>query len=174
MCIRDRLWNCHGERIIVHIDSIPAEIDNHYQPVVELIGNVGATLRTLTDGLAGLTLTTSYQAEIAAQRNELADIDIAAQHHQPDGAALDPVAVVLRLREELSDDATVACDVGSNYIYMARHFRVYEPRRLLFSNGQQTLGVALPWAMAACPVSYTHLCSAPTDTGCCNSRPTAL
>ena len=146
------LWNCHGERIIVHIDSIPAEIDNHYQPVVELIGNVGATLRTLTDGLAGLTLTTSYQAEIAAQRNELADIDIAAQHHQPDGAALDPVAVVLRLREELSDDATVACDVGSNYIYMARHFRVYEPRRLLFSNGQQTLGVALPWAMAACLV----------------------
>jgi acetolactate synthase-1/2/3 large subunit len=35
---------------------------------------------------------------------------------------------------------------------MARHFRVYEPRRLLFSNGQQTLGVALPWAMAACLV----------------------
>jgi acetolactate synthase-1/2/3 large subunit len=33
---------------------------------------------------------------------------------------------------------------------MARHFRVYEPRRLLFSNGQQTLGVALPWAIAAC------------------------
>jgi acetolactate synthase-1/2/3 large subunit len=58
--------------------------------------------------------------------------------------------VVLRLREELGDDATVTCDVGSVYIYMARHFRVYEPRRLLFSNGQQTLGVALPWAMAAC------------------------
>jgi acetolactate synthase-1/2/3 large subunit len=146
------LWNLHGERIIVHIDSIPAEIDNHYQPAAELIGNVGATLRTLTDGLAGLALTTGYQAEIAAQRHELANIDIAAQHHHPDDTALDPVAVVLRLREELGDDATIACDVGSNYIYMARHFRVYEPRRLLFSNGQQTLGVALPWAMAACLV----------------------
>jgi acetolactate synthase-1/2/3 large subunit len=32
---------------------------------------------------------------------------------------------------------------------MARHFRVYRPRHLLFSNGQQTLGVALPWAIAA-------------------------
>src|SRR4029079_5876957 len=41
------------------------------------------------------------------------------------------------------------CDIGSVYIYMARHFRVYQPRHLLFSNGQQTLGVALPWAMAA-------------------------
>ncbi|MDW1878063.1 thiamine pyrophosphate-dependent enzyme, partial [Vibrio sp. Vb1026] len=31
----------------------------------------------------------------------------------------------------------------------ARCFRSYEPRRLLFSNGMQTLGVALPWAIAA-------------------------
>jgi acetolactate synthase-1/2/3 large subunit len=46
----------------------------------------------------------------------------------------------------------VACDIGSVYIYMARHFRVYQPRRLLFSNGQQTLGVGLPWAMAAAMV----------------------
>ena len=145
-------WKNDVQRTIVHIDSIPAQIDNHYQPTVELIGNIGATLSALTDGLAGLTLTASYQAEIATQRNELADIDIAAQSHQPAGHGLDPVAVVLRLREELDDDATIACDVGSNYIYMARHFRVYEPRRLLFSNGQQTLGVALPWAMAACLV----------------------
>src|SRR6202008_4463834 len=67
----------------------------------------------------------------------------------PDEPGLNPVAVVLRLREELDDTATITCDIGSVYIYMARHFRVYEPRRLLFSNGQQTLGVALPWAMAA-------------------------
>ena len=80
----------------------------------------------------------------------MADIDTAARNDTPDGPGLNPVAVVLRLREELDDDATIACDIGSVYIYMARHFRVYEPRRLLFSNGQQTLGVALPWAMAAC------------------------
>ena len=32
---------------------------------------------------------------------------------------------------------------------MARHFKSYEPRHLLFSNGMQTLGVALPWAITA-------------------------
>jgi acetolactate synthase I/II/III large subunit len=146
------LWNNDAGRTIVHIDSMPAEIDNNYQPTLELRGDVATTLTALTEGLAGLTLSTNYQAEIATQRNALANIDIAAQNHDPDGPGLDPVAVVLRLREELDDDATVACDVGSVYIYMARHFRVYEPRRLLFSNGQQTLGVALPWAMAACLV----------------------
>src|SRR5271163_4913320 len=146
------LWNNDAGRTVVHIDSMPAEIDNNYQPTLELRGNVAATLTALTESLAGLTLSITYQAEIDTQRNALVNIDIAAQNHDPDGPGLDPVAVVLRLRAELDDDATIACDVGSVYIYMARHFRVYEPRRLLFSNGQQTLGVALPWAMAACLV----------------------
>ena len=73
---------------------------------------------------------------------------------------------MLRLREELDDDATVACDIGSVYIFMARHFRAYQPRRLLFSNGQQTLGVALPWAMAASLVRPgTHVASISGDGG---------
>jgi acetolactate synthase I/II/III large subunit len=146
------LWNSDVGRTVVHIDSIPAEIDNNYQPTLELRGDIAATLAGLTENLAGFTLTTDYQAEIETQRKALADIDIAARNHRPDGPGLDPVSVVLALREQLGDDATIACDIGSVYIYMARHFRVYEPRRLLFSNGQQTLGVALPWAMAACLV----------------------
>jgi acetolactate synthase-1/2/3 large subunit len=145
-------WNSDVERTVVHVDSIPAEIDNNYQPTLELVGNVAATLTALTESLAGFTLTSDYQTEIATQRQALADIDIAARNHTPDGPGLNPVAVVLRLREELDDTVTVTCDIGSIYIFMARHFRVYEPRRLLFSNGQQTLGVALPWAMATCLV----------------------
>ncbi|OBI26643.1 acetolactate synthase [Mycobacterium sp. E1386] len=146
------LWNTDAARTVVHIDSVPADIDNHYQPAVELLGNIAATLTALTDQLAGLTLTDDYQGEIAVQRKALSDIDITAGSATPGGPGLNPVAVVLRLREELDDTATITCDVGSVYIYLARHLRVYEPRRLLFSNGQQTLGVALPWAMAACLV----------------------
>jgi len=146
------LWNNDVERTVVHIDSIPADIDNHYQPTVELLGNVAATLTTLNDHLAGLTLNDDYLSQIATQRKALADIDTTARNDTPSGPGLNPVALVLRLREELDDTATITCDIGSVYIYMARHFRVYEPRRLLFSNGQQTLGVALPWAMAACLV----------------------
>ena len=73
---------------------------------------------------------------------------------------------MLALRDNLADDATVACDVGSNYIYMARHFRCYRPRHLLFSNGQQTLGVALPWAIAAALVRPgTQIVSVSGDGG---------
>lgn len=146
------LWNDDVGRTVIHIDAIPADVDNNYQPPVELRGDIAATLTALTSTLAGFAPTVDYQNEIAAQRKALADIDVAACDQTPRGPGLNPVAVVLRLREALDDTATIACDIGSVYIYMARHFRVYEPRRLLFSNGQQTLGVALPWAMAACLV----------------------
>jgi len=34
------LWNVDVERTVVHIDTVPADVDNHYQPVLELRGSV--------------------------------------------------------------------------------------------------------------------------------------
>jgi acetolactate synthase I/II/III large subunit len=47
---------------------------------------------------------------------------------------------------------TLCLDMGSFHIWLARHFYSFRARQILFSNGQQTLGVALPWAIAACLV----------------------
>ena len=160
------LWNDDPARTVIHIDSLPAGIDNHYQPVSELRGNIADTLVELTRLLSGMTLADTYVDDIARQRQALADIDTTERAIPSAASGLNPTAVVLALREHLDDDATIACDVGSVYIYMARHFRVYEPRRLLFSNGQQTLGVALPWAMAAALVRPgTHIVSISGDGG---------
>jgi acetolactate synthase-1/2/3 large subunit len=144
-----RLWNTDPRRTVVHIDELPAEIDNDYQPTVELRGGIAATLTELTRLLSGLRLSDPANAAIAEQRDALVRIDDEARAHPATDAGLNPAAIVLKIRELVDDDATVACDVGSHYIYMARHFRAYQPRRLMFSDGQQTLGVALPWAMAA-------------------------
>jgi acetolactate synthase-1/2/3 large subunit len=143
------LWNVDVERTIVHIDTLPADVDNHYQPVLELRGSVPATLDELTPLISDLVLADGYASELAHQRQVLTDIDQHARSASPQGHGVNPAALVLALRDGLDDDATVACDIGSVYIYMARHFRVYQPRHLLFSNGQQTLGVGLPWAMSA-------------------------
>jgi acetolactate synthase-1/2/3 large subunit len=143
------LWNADVERTVVHIDTVPADVDNHYQPVLELRGSVAATLDELTPLLSDLVLADGYVSALAHQRQLLTDIDEYARSASAQGHGVNPAALVLALRDGLEDDATVACDIGSVYIYMARHFRVYQPRHLLFSNGQQTLGVGLPWAMAA-------------------------
>jgi acetolactate synthase-1/2/3 large subunit len=147
-----RLWNSDRARTLIHIDEVAADIDNHYQPTCELRGDIAATLTAMTRPLTGLPLDDTVSAHVAEQRAALAAIDEEARNRPQTGIGLNPAAVVLKIRELIGDDATVACDVGSHYIYMARHFRVYQPRRLLFSDGQQTLGVALPWAMAAAMV----------------------
>jgi acetolactate synthase I/II/III large subunit len=147
-----RLWNSDPARTVIHIDEIPADIDNQYQPTCELRGDIAATLTALIPPLSGLRLSDSVNAGIAEQRAALLNIDAEARNRPQTDIGLNPAAVVLKIRDLIDDDATMACDIGSHYIYMARHFRVYQPRRLLFSDGQQTLGVALPWAMAAAMV----------------------
>ncbi len=141
------LWNSGGERTIVNLDEVLLDIDSNYRPDVELRGDIVASVRELTDRLSGLELSAASQEIIDTQRSRLGEAS--AVPSGDDSQGLNPAFVCLTLRDVLPDNATVACDVGSHYIYMARHFRTYESRTLLFSNGQQTLGVALPWAIAA-------------------------
>ena len=42
-----RLWNCDREKPNIHIDFTPAEIDAHYHPSVELIGDIAACARAV-------------------------------------------------------------------------------------------------------------------------------
>jgi acetolactate synthase-1/2/3 large subunit len=120
----------------------------------------------LAESLSGITPSEELRQEMAVQRRALAEIDRTSTRPADASGGLDPAALVLELRNQLDDDATVTCDIGSNYIYMARHFRTYQPRHLLFSNGQQTLGVAMPWAIAAALVRPgTQIVSVSGDGG---------
>lgn len=146
-------WNAGKDRRIVHIDTVPADIDNDYRPTVELVGDLATTLVDLLLAVDAAGLPLERDAETARivdrERTRLAENTDLGDPDHDDAFGLDPVAVVAGIRAALPDAATVLCDVGSNYLYMARHFRTYRPRSLMFSNGQQTLGVALPWAIAA-------------------------
>ena len=160
------LWNADTGRHIVHIDSVPVALDNNYQPTLELGGDIPSTIDALREALQGYTVPALAATRAQQLHHELAQIDDLARHADAAPGSVDPARLVLLMRDVLSDDATIACDIGSNYIFMARHFRVYHPRHLLFSNGQQTLGVALPWAMAAALVRPgTQIVSVSGDGG---------
>ena len=101
----------------------------------------------LTSELPDFVYPAAAKAQLVALKAELeADQAAVAPTNQ---AVSHPLAVVQALQKQVSDDMIVSVDVGSHYIWMARHFRSYQARHLLFSNGMQTLGVALPWAMVA-------------------------
>lgn len=149
-----RNWNKEGNLRIVNLDTLPAQIDNHYTPIMQLVGNITTSLTELDKLLKGYEYPVAATEQLAKYKQEL-DQDKKIQVPASDDAS-HPLAVVHAIQENVTDDMHVALDVGSHYIWMARHFRCYQPRHLLISNGMQTLGVGLPWAMVAAMLYPEH------------------
>lgn len=142
-----RNWNEDGDANIIVIDSEPAQIDHNFQPETELIGDIARTITALEPKVRDYRVSPSAKSFLSHLQHELRSRDVPPV--KADSKLVHPLAIIQELQAQVDDDMTVAVDVGSFYIWMARHFRSYQPRHLLFSNGMQTLGVALPWAIAA-------------------------
>ncbi len=149
-----RNWNKEGNLRIVNLDTLPAQIDNHYTPIMQLVGNIATSLTELDKLLKGYEYPVAATEQLVKYKQEL-DQDKKIQVPASNNAS-HPLAVVHAIQENVTDDMHVALDVGSHYIWMARHFRCYQPRHLLISNGMQTLGVGLPWAMVAAMLYPEH------------------
>lgn len=159
-----RNWNAEKDAQIIVIDEAPAEIDPFMQPERELIGDISATLDLLTGSLEPQQVSEDAKEYLASLQAKLTERDIVQS--KGEAGILHPLEVINTLQSKVTDDMTVTVDVGSHYIWMARHFRSYEPRHLLFSNGMQTLGVALPWAISAALVRpNTQIVSVSGDGG---------
>jgi len=144
------IWNEENDKNVVHIDEVQSDIDNHYAPVTELIGNTPLTIQRINEKLneGDIVIGEEETAFLNMIRQQLEDkMDLPENYLEND--RVNPKHLIKTIRDLIDDDVTVTVDVGSLYIYMARYFRSYAPRHLLFSNGMQTLGVALPWAIAA-------------------------
>ncbi len=141
------LWNVDNHRAIVHIDVVPADLDNHYAPAVELIGEVGSTVETLAETIGGLPRSEALEAIL---RRYKADRVLALATARSDKSGiLHPLEIVRELSDVISPDVTTCLDMGSFHIWLARYMLSFRARQMLISNGQQTMGVGLPWAIAA-------------------------
>jgi len=141
------IWNKGRSGALINLAEHMPAIDRHFQPTLELMGDMAANLDELAKKLNSGVDPTSNPLVMQVQ-DELLEAKV--QGAREAGFPVHPMRLIYELRNLIGDDATVLCDIGSIYVWMARYFQSYEPYRLLFSNGQQTLGVALPWAIAAC------------------------
>lgn len=143
-----RIWNADRTGEVVSLDSVVPEITTDYQPELVIHADIAKTLHALGEALpTDWALSSDVQADLTDLGDKLA---AQAEAPTPDDAhGIHPLAIIQALQAQVNDETTVTVDVGSFYIWMARYFRSYQPRHLLFSNGMQTLGVAFPWAIAA-------------------------
>lgn len=159
-----RNWNAEKDAKMVVIDDTPAEIDGFMQPEKEFIGDISGNLESLTEHLSGDQTTNEAKLYLDHLKHRLDERDMFKSESQE--GLVHPLEVINILQAKTDDSMTVTVDVGSHYIWMARHFKSFEPRHLLFSNGMQTLGVALPWAISAALVRpNTQIISVSGDGG---------
>ena len=139
------IWNAKNNKNIIHLDYRPSILDKTYHPVCELLGNIAENLADLTPHLKAPGHIHSNQQVTKAQQS--LQNKIASGEHL-NGSPIHPLRFIHELHQVVDDKTSICCDIGSIYMWMARYFLSYRPHQLLFSNGQQTLGVALPWAIA--------------------------
>jgi acetolactate synthase I/II/III large subunit len=139
-----RHWNPNKDKTIVCIDSVSAEIDEHFVPEVELVGDVSGNLRRLTRKIepASRPGGSSRLRDAVLERFRRARDD-------PE-SPMQPPRVLHELRRALARRTDIlVSDVGLHKLWIGRMYPAYEPDTVLISNGLAAMGFALPAAIAA-------------------------
>ncbi len=142
-----RLWNGEGKRRIVHMDFEPAEVDEHYYPDVEVVGDLAHGLWMLNEILDKEPIEFSGTQKANVRKQMRADFD---EHKDDDTDGLiRPQKVLWDVREVMGPEDILLSDVGAHKMWIARYYQCEEPNTCLISNGFCTMGFALPGALAA-------------------------
>lgn len=140
------MWNPTGEKKIVHIDFVPAEAYAHYDPEVEVVGDVSGALWELNSKLSNGELDFDSEWYKPIRRRIIEDI---RSYELTEGDAFTIPGTLNIIREILDDDGLLISDVGSHKLWIARNFPTCCPNGCIISNGLASMGISLPGAIAA-------------------------
>jgi acetolactate synthase I/II/III large subunit len=136
------MWNPNGDKTIVHIDALPAEVDAHYIVAMGALGDITSSLR-------GIALKAKPQKSAPFKALRKAIFDDRAGYASDDGFPVKPQKIVWDLREVLAPEDIAISDVGAHKMWMARMYRAERPNTCIISNGFAAMGIAVPGAIAA-------------------------
>ena len=130
------LWNPKRDKQVVHIDTTPAELDGHYHPSIELVGELHESLDALAERVHPRADRSLVLSSPGARR---------VDDHTP----LAPETVIDDLRAALDPEDVVVSDVGAHKVWLSRFFPTEAPNTVVVSNGLASMGIALSGAIAA-------------------------
>jgi len=138
-----KYWNPQRDKTIICIDSLPAEIDDHFIPEVELIGDLYHILTQLAEESRDVL------HEGGSQR--LRDVVLGRLQHASNDQhfPLQPPRILYDLRQALGREDILISDVGLHKLWIGRMFPAHEPNTVLIANGLAGMGFAVPAAIAA-------------------------
>jgi acetolactate synthase-1/2/3 large subunit len=139
-------WN-QNKLPVLHIDTLPAEINEFYPVNMELVGNIKEILRLLnhTD-----VSSKSWLPSGNLKNQIISDykIDVTSQD-QPNSLPLTIESVLHSIDKLSSENAIVLSDVGAHKVSIAKTFQPKKANRLIISNGLASMGIAIPGSIGA-------------------------
>lgn len=138
-------WNKQKDKKIIHIDFKPSEVDEYYNPDLEVVGDVSNTLWILREKLKDEPKKNpEYLSRL--RKAILADHE---EKSNDNSFPLKPQRIIYDIRRALADTDIVVSDVGMHKIWTARLYKTYEPNTCLIDNALCSMGIALPGAISA-------------------------
>ncbi|WP_264480634.1 acetolactate synthase 3 large subunit [Psychrobacter sp. I-STPA6b] len=133
---------------IVHIDIDPATISKIVTSHVPIVGDVKSVLSDMLEAIGDKELDQPALLDWWSQINEWRKrhglrYDTSTEH------GMKPQHVIETLYKLTNGKAIITSDVGQHQMFAALYYKYDEPRQWLNSGGLGTMGVGLPYAMAA-------------------------
>jgi acetolactate synthase-1/2/3 large subunit len=156
-------WNGSNLKKIIHIDSTSAEVDNYYNPEIEISGDINLTINLLMKSvkryLNRIQINSINKQEITLAKERFQkikkEVDWRVEQFMDDESyPIKPEKLIHDVRGVLSSEDILISDVGAHKLWIAKIFKTYSPNTCIISNGFCSMGFALPGAIGAqlaCP-----------------------
>jgi acetolactate synthase-1/2/3 large subunit len=142
------IWNADKTNRILHIDFLPAEIDEHYHPETEVVGDLAHTLWMLNERIDERSLPT-YDFTIQREVRSIMLKEFAEHRKDKTSGSIRPQKALWDARKVMGPNDILLSDVGAHKMWIARHYHCHEPNTCLIPNGFCSMGFALPGSIAA-------------------------
>ncbi len=151
----DRVTNnvakfCPDARII-HVDIDPASISKTIMAHIPIVGAVEPVLTEMLAQLKQMGISKPNPEAIGEWWNQINEWRgrHGLKYDQLDDGTMKPQQVVEALYHLTNGKAIITSDVGQHQMFAALYYKYDEPRQWINSGGLGTMGVGLPYAMAA-------------------------
>lgn len=140
-------WNIGKPKVILHIDTVAAEVDKHYSVTLDIVGDIAETMDAFNEHLASKPAQPNRTPQFNDLRKRIAG-DL-SEFDNDDSFPVKPQRLISDMRAALRDDDILISDVGVHKLWVARDYKAYLPNTCIITNGFCSMGFALPGAIAA-------------------------
>lgn len=137
--------NPNIDKTIIHINTFVEDTDAHYPTALNIMADIGQTLKTLTNVLKDRNIT----FDVAHPKIRQMITDELRSFENDNSIPMKPQRVVYDTRRAVPEGTKVLVDTGALKMWMARLYPTMHPNTCIIDNSLSTMAWTLPGAVGA-------------------------